>query len=96
MAKGYWIAHVTVTDPEAYARYFGADAEAFEKYGARFLVRGGAFEQVEGAGYERQIVIEFESYQQAIDCYQSEEYQTAKQFRVGAADFNLVIVEGTV
>ena len=41
MAKGYWIAHVDVADPEGYKAYFAANAEPFAKYGARFLVRSG-------------------------------------------------------
>ena len=41
MPKGYWIVHVDVRDPEAYQQYVKANAAAFAKYGARFLVRGG-------------------------------------------------------
>ena len=48
MAKGYWIAHVDVRDPENYKDYVAAAKPAFEKYGARFLARGGAFEAPEG------------------------------------------------
>jgi uncharacterized protein (DUF1330 family) len=49
MGKGYWVAHVDVTEPEGYKAYMGADMEAFRKYGGRFLVRGGQFELLEGA-----------------------------------------------
>ena len=41
MPKGYWIAHVDVTDPEIYKKYLAANGVAFAKYGARFLVRAG-------------------------------------------------------
>ena len=41
MAKGYWIAHVDVDDPEGYKAYFAANEKPFAKYGARFLVRAG-------------------------------------------------------
>ena len=49
MAKGYWIAHVEVRDPEGYKGYVAASKIAFDKYGAKMLARGGAYEQTEGA-----------------------------------------------
>lgn len=55
MAKGYWVAHVDVTEPEGYKAYVGADMEAFRKYGGRFLVRGGQFEVLEGASRSRTV-----------------------------------------
>ncbi len=94
MAKGYWVAHVTVTDPENYPRYVAANAAAFEKYGARFLVRGGRFEAPEGAAHERHVVIEFDSYEQALACYHSPEYAEAARLRQAYAESDLVIVEG--
>jgi uncharacterized protein (DUF1330 family) len=59
MAKGYWIASVDVTDPEGYKEYVAANAVAFRKYGAKFLVRGGRFEVPEGSARSRNIVLEF-------------------------------------
>lgn len=94
MAKGYWIAHVTVTDPDQYKLYAEAAPIAFRKYGATILARGGAFEQVEGDGRPRNVVIEFPSLQAAIDCYNSEEYQSAKARRQGAGIAEIVLVEG--
>jgi uncharacterized protein (DUF1330 family) len=94
MAKGYWIFHTTVTDPETYRKYVARDGEAFEKYGARFLVRGGEFQVVEGASKERHVIIEFESYESALACFRSGEYQAASAFRRMAAVTDLVIVKG--
>ena len=94
MPKGYWIAHVTVTDPEQYQHYAGAAPEAFRKYGATILARGGAHEQMEGEGRPRNVVIEFPSLQAAIDCYNSPEYQAAKARRQGAGIAEIVLVEG--
>lgn len=94
MAKAFWIAHVRVEDMETYKGYIEANAAAFEKYGARFLARGGAFEEMEGhQGRDRHVVIEFESLQKAIDCYNSPEYAAAKAKRAGAADAYMVMVE---
>ncbi|MDQ0317019.1 DUF1330 domain-containing protein [Amorphus orientalis] len=94
MAKGYWIGRVTVTDPDAYKTYVEANAEAFKAYGARFLVRGGAYEVPEGEGRERNVVIEFPSYQAAIDCWHSDAYQHARSFRLNAGAADLVVIEG--
>jgi len=73
MAKGYWIARVDVHDAEAYKAYVAANAAAFAKYGARFLVRGGRFDSVEGLSRARNIVLEFPSYDAAIACWNSPE-----------------------
>ncbi|WP_395663039.1 DUF1330 domain-containing protein [Aestuariivirga sp.] len=94
MPKGYWIAHVTVTDPEQYQTYAGAAPEAFRKYGATILARGGTHTQMEGEGRPRNVVIEFPSLQAAIDCYNSPEYQAAKARRQGAGIAEIVLVEG--
>ena len=94
MPKGYWIAHVTVTDPDQYKHYAAATPEAFKKYGATILARGGAHEQMEGNDRPRNVVIEFPSLQAAIDCYNSPEYQSAKAKRAGAGIAEIVLVEG--
>ena len=77
MAKGYWVARVDVADPEKYKAYVAANAEAFRQFGARFLVRAGRFENPEGSSRTRNVVIEFPSYQAALDCWHSPEYQKA-------------------
>ncbi|MFT3988739.1 DUF1330 domain-containing protein [Aestuariivirga sp.] len=94
MPKGYWIAHVTVTDPEQYKLYANAAPEAFKKYGATILARGGAYQQMEGEPVPRNVVIEFPSLQAAIDCYNSPEYQSAKANRANAGIASIVLVEG--
>ncbi len=94
MPKAYWIARVDVHDAEAYRQYVAANAVAFAKYGARFLVRGGAFDTMEGSSRQRNVVLEFPSLQAAQDCYRSPEYQAALQLRLPVATGDLVIVEG--
>lgn len=94
MPKGYWIAHVTVTDPEPYARYAAATAEPFRKYGAHILARGGSYTALEGADRPRNVVIEFPSMEAALACYNSPEYQAAKKHREGAGIADITIVEG--
>lgn len=94
MPKGYWIARIDVTDPEAYKAYVAANADPFRKYGARFVVRGGTFERMEGSSRSRNVVLEFPSYQAALDCYRSPEYQAAIALRRPVSEGDLVIVEG--
>jgi len=94
MAKGYWIARVDVTNPNAYKKYVEGTAEAFAKYGAKFLARGGNTVALEGQARARNVVIEFASLEQAKACYDSPEYQRARAHRVGAAEAELYLVEG--
>ena len=94
MPKGYWIAHVTVTDPEQYKFYAEAAPAAFKKYGASILARGGSAQQMEGEGRPRNVVIAFPSLQAAVDCYNSPEYQEARAKRAGAGIADIVLVEG--
>ena len=93
--KGYWIAKVNVDDQEAYKKYAKRAGPAITKYGGKFLVRGGKFEILEGKNeYERNIVLEFPSVDIAKKFYNSKEYQEAKSFRDGKADFNAIVIEG--
>jgi uncharacterized protein (DUF1330 family) len=94
MAKGYWVAWGDVHDPEGYKAYVAANAKAFKKYGARFLVRGGPFEAPEGQPRSRVVVIEFPSYEAAKDCYRSPEYAEAMALRQGKSTMDLAIVDG--
>ena len=94
MAKGYWISRVDVTDPERYKLYVAANAAPLRKYGARFLARGGRFENPEGTSRSRNVVIEFPSYEAALECWNSSEYQEAIKLRQPVSTFDLVIVEG--
>ena len=94
MAKGYWIARLDVSDVETYKKYVEANAAAFAKYGAKFLTRGGPFEQLEGGSRERNVVLEFETKEKALECYWSPEYQDALMIRLPAASADIIIIEG--
>jgi uncharacterized protein (DUF1330 family) len=94
MSKGYWIVRVDITDIERYKSYIAANAVPFKKYGARFLVRGGQFQNPEGTSRARNAVIEFPSYRAAVDCWHSPEYQAAMKLREPVSTADLVIVEG--
>lgn len=94
MAKGYWIAHVKVTNPERYKDYVAANAAAFKKYNGRFVIRGGKYQTIKGTERDRHVVIEFDSFDIAKACHDSPEYAAAAKIRDEAADVSLVIVEG--
>jgi len=94
MAKGYWIGRVDVADVEKYKEYLSANGAALNKYGARFLVRGGKFENVEGTSRSRNLVVEFPTYQAALDCWNSAEYQKAAKLRRPVSTADIIVVEG--
>jgi uncharacterized protein (DUF1330 family) len=94
MPKAYWLARIDVSDPEAYKAYVAANAEPFKKFGARFLVRGGRHEIVEGTSRTRNVVIEFPDYAAALACYHSPEYQRAVALRSGSSAADIVVAEG--
>jgi uncharacterized protein (DUF1330 family) len=92
--KGYWVVHVDVSDPEAYKAYVAANAVAFRKYGAKFLVRGGTSEVLEGKTRSRTVVLEFKDHATALACYRSPEYAKAIALRQGHAVADIIVIEG--
>ncbi len=94
MAKGYWIARVDVHNTEAYKDYVASNGVAFAKFGGRFLVRGGQFENPQGTSRSRNVVIEFPSYEVALECWNSPEYKAAKAKQQGGAEMDIIIIEG--
>ena len=94
MPKGYVIARADIKDPEAYAKYSAAAGEAIRAHGGRPLARGGQYEALEGPARKRNVVLEFDSYEQARAYYHSAQYQAAKALREGAAEMEIVVVEG--
>lgn len=94
MKKGYWVVRVDVNDLEQFKAYLAANLEPLKKYGACFLARAGRFEVVEGTTRARNTLIEFPSYEAALECWRSPEYQAAIKLRLQAATMDLVIVEG--
>jgi uncharacterized protein (DUF1330 family) len=94
MPKAYWIVRVSVRDAQRYPEYLAAARPAFEKFGANFLVRGGAYEVMEGQARERNVVVEFRDRATARVCYDSPEYRAARTIRQKYADADFIIIEG--
>jgi uncharacterized protein (DUF1330 family) len=91
----YFIVDVEVTDPVGYEEYRKLVPATIAQYGGRFLVRGGAVEQLEGDWQPgRVVVLEFPSLEQAKRWYNSEEYRDPKALRFKAAKAKMILVEG--
>ncbi len=90
----YWFSSAIVTDEAAMADYGKLARPAIEKHGGRYLARGGRHARLEGADWERHVIIEFPSLEAAEACYRSPEYQEALVFARRAVVRNAVIVEG--
>jgi uncharacterized protein (DUF1330 family) len=93
MPQAYWIAHVEVTDPEAYGRYAKGATVAIAAHGGKFLARAGRYVQLEGHDRARNVLAVFPSLEAAVGCYHSPEYQAALVHAQGAATRDLVVVE---
>ena len=94
MAKTYWIARIDVNDAETYKDYVATGKPAFERYGAKFLARGGKTEVLEGPARARNVIIEFASMADALACYNSPEYTAARAIRQKISTGEFVLVEG--
>jgi uncharacterized protein (DUF1330 family) len=91
----YWIAHVQVTDADAYGEYAKRATGAIEAHGGEFLARASRTVWLEGNERERNVVVRFPSLEDAEACYRSETYQEALSFARGASVRDLCIVEGS-
>ena len=91
----YAIADVEVTDPAKFQEYGSQVPATVEKYGGKYLVRGGAIEKAEGDWEpSRMAIIEFESMEQLKKWYHSQEYSGPMQLRHQSANANVLFVEG--
>ncbi|MEL7012571.1 MAG: DUF1330 domain-containing protein [Pseudomonadota bacterium] len=88
-----WIAHVRVTDEDAYGKYAKLAGPAIAEHGGSFIARGGRYVQLEGPDRPRNVVARFPSVEAAEACYRSDAYQAALSHAQNAADRELVIVE---
>jgi uncharacterized protein (DUF1330 family) len=93
MPTALWIAHVEVTNAEAYAEYAKGATVAIAAHGGVFLARGGKYVQLEGRDRPRNVVARFPSLQAAVDCYNSPQYQAALVHAKGASTRDLMVVE---
>ena len=96
MAKGYWLARLDISDREIFAEYRKRNAAPIAKFGGKFIIKGGRAETVLGPARGENVVIEFDSYDQAVACFRSEDYQAAAQhLKRACTTIEFVIVEGS-
>jgi uncharacterized protein (DUF1330 family) len=88
-----WIAHVTVTDEDAYGQYAKLAGPAIADHGGKFLARGARFVQLEGGERPRNVVARFPSLEEAVACYNSPAYQEALSHAKDASERELMVVE---
>jgi len=93
MATALWIAHVQVTDAQAYGKYAALAGPAIAAHGGVFLARGGRYVQLEGNDRPRNVAARFPSLEAAVACYHSAEYQEALSHARGASVRDLVVIE---
>ena len=93
MPTALWIAHVHVTDTDAYGLYAKGATVAIAAHGGVFLARGGRYVQLEGNDRPRNVVARFPSLEAAVECYNSADYQSALAHAKGASVRDLVVVE---
>ena len=95
MKSAYWLARSKIHDPVEYKKYTDRVPPIIQRYGGKILARGGRFRVLEGPQkFQRFVVIEFPSLEQAVACHDSPEYQEASAFRKsGAGEVELVILE---
>ncbi|MDB2411361.1 DUF1330 domain-containing protein [Gammaproteobacteria bacterium] len=92
--KAYWITRCHVHNSDEYAEYIKLAGPAINKHGGIFLVRGGDQIELEGGPYERTVLVEFNSMDEAKLCYESHEYQEALKYSLNSSSRHVVLVEG--
>jgi len=96
MAKGYWLARLDISDRETFAEYRKRNAAPIAKFGGKFVIKGGKAETMLGPARGENVVIEFDSYEQAVACFHSGDYQAAAQYlKRACTTIEFVIVEGS-
>ncbi|MFB9236094.1 DUF1330 domain-containing protein [Plantactinospora siamensis] len=95
MAKGYWVSvYRTIFDPEKLAAYNELAGPAVRAVGGRTLVRGGRVVAHDAGIAERTVLVEFDSFDQAVAAHESEAYQEALAVLSDAVERDFRIVEG--
>jgi len=94
MSKSYWVVRANISDAEEYSKYVQIATDIIAKYNGHFLIRGGDQIEFEESGFERTVVVEFNSFEDALECYKSNDYQSALKFVKNSSKRYVSIVKG--
>ena len=94
MSKSYWVVRGNVHDKDEYSKYIEVASKIICEFDGKFLVRGGEQTEYEKKGYDRTVIVEFNSYKDALDCYNSDKYQSALEIVDRSASRLVSIVKG--
>ena len=95
MTKGYWLAQYrSIRDLEKLKKYAETVTPIIKSFGGQAVVRGGKYQVLEGDNFIRTVIWEFPSYQKAMECHESKEYQEGWSIARESVKRNLLIVEG--
>ena len=94
MSKGYWVVRANISDAEEYSKYVQVATDIIAKYNGHFLIRGGDQIEFEESGFERTVVVQFNSFEDALECYKSTDYQSALKFVKNSSKRYVSIVKG--
>ena len=93
--KGYWIAlYKRIDNPKNLKDYSTNVTSVIKGYGGKALVRGGEYQCLEGENFSRTVIWEFPSYEAAIECHKSKEYQEGWALAMDTTERNLQIIKG--
>ena len=92
--KAYWVVRGNILNQDEYSKYIDLAGPIVSKHNGKFLVRGGQQIEVEGEGFDRTVLIEFNTFDEALFCYKSDEYQEALNYAKNSAKRLVTIVEG--
>ena len=95
MKKGYWISlYFKVDNQDSLKKYAETVTPIIKSYGGIPLVRGGKHQTYDGDEFIRTVVWEFPSYEKAIECHKSKEYQAGWSIAKNTTSRHMQIVEG--
>ena len=95
MTAGYVIAQLRVTNPENYKEYVDKVTPIVKKFGGEFLVRNGEYQIFDGeTKFPRIVLLKFQSYERALEWYNSEEYKPIKKIRLDNSEGTNIIIRG--
>ena len=95
MKKGYWISlYFKVDNQENLKKYAETVTPIIKSFGGKPLVRGGKYETFDGDNFLRTVIWEFPSYDTAMECHNSKEYQDGWSLAKETTKRHMQIIEG--